>query len=117
MERKMALDTIQDRGLKTLNAVQDEQQMAMDAAEVEREIEEIKRSEAGIATANLPLEKLLTSLATPDDDDVASPAVGAGDEDLMGRSAADGEEEEEEEGGMEATKSANFTPIFPAPSC
>jgi len=99
LERKMALDTIQDRGLKTLNAVQDEQQMAMDAAEVEREIEEIKRSEAGIATANLPLEKLLTSLATPDDDDVASPAVGAGDEDLMGRSAADGEEEEEEDGG------------------
>ena len=120
LERKMALDSIQDRGLKTLNAIQDEQQMAMDAAEVEREIEEIKRSEAGVA-ANIPLEKLLTSLATPDDDDGGSPAIGdigspaigdVGDEeDGMGLSAVDGEE------GMEEPKSANFTPIFPAPSC
>ena len=67
LERKVALDAIQDRGLMTLDALQDERQMAMDAAEVERDIAEIKRSEAAVSggavvSANVPLEKLLTSL-------------------------------------------------------
>ena len=67
LERKMALDAIQDRGLMTLDALQDERQMAMDAAEVERDIAEIKRCEAAasggaVVSANVPLEKLLTSL-------------------------------------------------------
>ena len=67
LERKMALDAIQDRGLMTLDALQDERQMAMDAADVERDIAEIKRCEAAasggaVVSANVPLEKLLTSL-------------------------------------------------------
>ena len=67
LERKMALDAIQDRGLMTLDALQDERQMAMDAAEVERDIAAIKRCEAAASggaavSANVPLEKLLTSL-------------------------------------------------------
>ena len=96
LERKMALDSIQDGAFLS----QDESQMAADAAEVERQIEEIKRSEAGGA-ANLPLEKLLTSLGS---------AGGATDEDELDEM----EGEIDEDAGVGKKQVAGFTPAFTA---
>jgi len=98
LERKMALDSVPDSGLMTFTALPDERQRAMAAAEVEREIEEIKRAEG----AHLPLEKLLTSLGAAD-----------GDGDVVSMDGNEGESLNGVDGGV---AKAGFTPIFAAPS-
>ena len=111
LERKMALDSVPDSGLMTFTAMPDERQRAMAAAEVEREIEEIKKAEG----VHVPLEKLLTSLGA------AGVAGAAGAVDNQGAvSPMDGNEGESqvtvdalEDVGI---KKAGFTPIFAAPN-